>query len=95
MSSNYALDAKSEPKEYDGAEKSEQKFDKSIAEKTKRKRQESDKADNEQLDTTDMPDLESGESAEHEGDRLKKITPEQMLSRLPISLAQLKTGNNS
>ena len=26
---------------------------------------------------------------------LKMLTPYQMLSRLPISLAQLKTGNNS
>ena len=87
MSSNYALDAKSEPKVYDGAEKSEQKFDKSIAQRTKSRRQKSDKADNEQLGTTDMPDLENEVSAEHEGDGLKQITPEQMLSRLAISLA--------
>ena len=26
---------------------------------------------------------------------LKTLTPHQMLSRLPITLAQLKTGNNS
>ena len=30
-----------------------------------------------------------------EGQGLKTLTPEQILSRLPISLAQLKTGNNS
>ena len=29
------------------------------------------------------------------GRGLKILTPNQMLSRLPISLAQLKTGNNS
>ena len=29
------------------------------------------------------------------GNRLKILTPNQMLSRLPISLAQLKAGNNS
>ena len=29
------------------------------------------------------------------GKRLTNTTPSQMLSRLPISLAQLKTGNNS
>ena len=29
------------------------------------------------------------------GGGLKILTPNQMLSRLPISLAQLKTGNNS
>ena len=60
-----------------------------------------DEADNddEQLDTTDMPHLECEESAEqrrkHKGHGLKILTPQQMLSRLPISLAQLKAGNNS
>ena len=46
-----------------------------------------------------MLDLETEESAsqkrEHEGKGLKILTPQQMLSRLPISLAQLKAGNNS
>ena len=32
---------------------------------------------------------------EQEGSGLKTLTPNQMLSRLPISLAQLKAGNNS
>ena len=30
-----------------------------------------------------------------EGQGLKILTPDQMLSRLPITLAQLKAGNNS
>ena len=30
-----------------------------------------------------------------QGSGLKILTPDQMLSRLPISLAQLKAGNNS
>ena len=30
-----------------------------------------------------------------EGKSLKILTPSQMLSRLPITLAQLKAGNNS
>ena len=30
-----------------------------------------------------------------QGQGLKILTPDQMLSRLPISLAQLKAGNNS
>ena len=46
-----------------------------------------------------MPDLESEESAtqrnNQQGQGLKIQTPNQMLSRLPISLAQLKAGNNS
>ena len=32
---------------------------------------------------------------EQSGQGLKILTPNQMLSRLPISLAQLKAGNNS
>ena len=52
-----------------------------------------------QPDTTYMPDLESEESAEQrrkqEAKVLKILTPNQMLSRLKISLAQLKAGNNS
>ena len=47
----------------------------------------------EQPDTTDMSELESEESAEQRGQGLK--TPSQMLSRLPITSAQLKAGNNS
>ena len=71
------------------------KFEESIAERTKLRKQKSDK----QPDTTDMPELESEESAEQtrnqQGKGLKILTPNQMLSRLPISLAQLKAGNNS
>ena len=58
-----------------------------------------DKKTDEQPDTTDMPELESEESAEQrrnqQGKGLKILTPSQMLSRLPISLVQLKAGNNS
>ena len=61
--------------------------------------EEIDDETDEQPDTTDIPELESEKSAaqrrEHEGQGLKILTPEQMLSRLPISLAQLKAGNNS
>ena len=32
---------------------------------------------------------------DQEGSGLKILTPSQMLSRLPITLAQLKAGNNS
>ena len=51
-----------------------------------------------QADTTDMLDLEDDESAAQEkqvAKDLKILTPNQMLSRLPISLVQLKAGNNS
>ena len=63
-------------------------------EKSHIKRQESDK----QPATTNMPDLQGEESAAQEKQSakgLKIFTPKQMLSRLPISLAQLNTGNNS
>ena len=35
------------------------------------------------------------EIQKQQGSGLKILTPNQMLSRLPISLAQLKAGNNS
>ena len=45
-----------------------------------------------------MPDLESEESAaerrKQKGHGLKMLTPNQMLSGLPITLAQLKAGKN-
>ena len=37
----------------------------------------------------------NGENREQQGLGLKTLTPNQMLSRLPITLAQLKAGNNS
>ena len=46
-----------------------------------------------------MTELESEESAVERRNQqrqgLKILTPDQMLSRLPITLAQLKAGNNS
>ena len=64
-------------------------------EKSDTGKQKSDK----QPDTTDMPELESEESAaerrNQQGKGLEILTPDQMLSRLPITLAQLKAGNNS
>ena len=54
---------------------------------------------NEQPDITDTPDLESEEFAaqrrNQQGQGLKILTLNQMLRRLPIPLAELKTGNNS
>ena len=35
------------------------------------------------------------EQTEQEGTGLKILTPKKMLQRLPIALAQVKTGNNS
>ena len=50
-------------------------------------------------DTTHMPELESEEfdaqRKNQQRQRLKTLSPNQMLSRLTISLAQLKAGNNS
>ena len=57
-------------------------------------KQKSDK----QPGTTNMPDLDSEESAEQrrnqQGKGLKILTLNKMLSRLPTSLAQLKARNN-
>ena len=47
----------------------------------------------------DMPDLSSEGSSEQrrkqKDEGLKILTPQQMLSKLPISLAQIKAGKNS
>ena len=55
--------------------------------------------ENKEIDATDMSYLESEDSAaerrNEQGQGLKILTPNQMLGRLPISLAQLKAGNNS
>ena len=71
------------------------KFEESIAERTKLRKPKSDR----QPDATDMPELESEESAaqnrNQQGKIFKILTSKQMLRRLPISLAQLKAGNNS
>ena len=61
----------SEDLENDVYQDEEPKFDESIAEKTKMRRQ------------------------SQKGQGLKILTPQQMLSILPISLAQLKAGNSS
>ena len=47
----------------------------------------------------DMPDLEREEFADQQRNQeeqgLKILTLDQMLSRLPVTLSQLKAGNNS
>ena len=57
------------------------------------------KESDKQPDSTDIPDLEKEKSAaqrrNQQGQGLKILTPNQMLSRLPFFLAQLKAGNNS
>ena len=54
---------------------------------------------NDETDTTDTTDSESEESTvqreNQQGQGLTILTPNQMLSRLPIFLAQLKAENNS
>ena len=70
----------------------EPKADDEVDDETDNKTDDEDYEDDEKIDTTNMPDLESEESAEQ---RRNILTPQQMLTRLPISLAQLKAGNNS
>ena len=57
------------------------------------------KTDDERLDTTDMPELESEESAAERRKQQEKdfqiLTTNKMISRLQISLAHLKARNNS
>ena len=70
----------------------EPKADDEVDDETDNKTDDEDYEDDEKIDTTNMSDLESEESAEQ---RINILTPQQMLTRLPISLAQLKAGNNS
>ena len=60
---------------------------------------ETDEETDNEMDTTIMPEIESEESAaerrNQQGKGLKMLTSSQILSRLPISLAQLEVGNNS
>ena len=55
--------------------------------------------ENDEIDTTDIPDLESEEPSvqrqNQQGQGLKILTRNQILSRLPISLTRLKAGNSS
>ena len=53
--------------------------------------------DIENVDIRDMPDLESEEDAEkrQKENGLKIMTPSQLITRLPILLAQKQAGNNS
>ena len=39
--------------------------------------------------------MQKKKKIENEGKGIKILTPKQMLQRLPISLAQVKAGNNS
>ena len=53
--------------------------------------------DIENVDIRDMPDLESEEDAakREKGHGLKIMTPNQLITRLPILVAQKQAGNNS
>ena len=53
------------------------------------------KPHDEQSDAADMYDLESEKYTDQEEEGLKILTTSQMLSKLSITLAQLKAGNNS
>ena len=87
----------SKTKDY-GTEDDETKDDETKDDEAKDEDEEDDE-DDEQPDTTDRPNLESEECAvqrrKQEAKGLKILTPNQVLIRLPISLAQLEAGNNS
>ena len=69
-----------------------------LKEISKFKNKKTDEQPDEHSETTDTPDLESKESAaqeEQSAKGLKILTPNKTVSRLTITLAQLKAGNNS
>ena len=47
------------------------------------------------IDIADMPPLKGDEEEMKEGRRLTILTPNKLLTRLPILLAQIKVANNS
>ena len=73
--------------------------EKETDEETDKETDEKSMPENEEIDTKNMPELESKESTaqgkEQKAKGLKILTPNQMLSRLPISLPQLKARKNS
>ena len=73
-----------------GKEKSKSQPEETIAERVKLRRQE---ADDEYL--SDMPPVEGDQEEVKEGKGLKFLTPNKLLTRLLIFLAQIKAGNNS
>ena len=57
-----------------------------------------DEVDDETDDETDLPELETEESPEKRkkhGQEVKILIPKQLITSLPILLAQLRAGNNS
>ena len=54
-----------------------------------------DKLKSEQNEKINVAEKILGFDRQKQGQSLKILTPNQMLSRLPITLAQLKAGNNS
>ena len=60
-------------------------YDEELADTTSRK------SDNEEsVDLSDMPPLQCGERESKEGKRLKTLTPDKLITGLPILLAQIK-----
>ena len=54
-----------------------------------------DYSSDEFVDISGMPLLEGDEETGKEDKVLKTLTPKKLLTRLPISLAEIKAGNNS
>ena len=91
----------------EGEEKSKSQPEETIAERVKLRRQKADRKDltgmlslegnddsDEFIDIPDMLPLEGDEEVK-EGKGLKILTPNRLLTRLPILFAQRKAGNNS
>ena len=89
-----------------GSIESEEKYEESIAERTKKRRQKTFAAQDfninldyftygENYDELDEEDREMLRNMNNEGKGLKILTKQQMFSRLPILRAQIQAGNNS
>ena len=68
---------------------------KDIKEKIKKMSKEEKEAEDRELIVKIVEDILKFNKQNQQGEGKKILTPSQMLSRLPITLAQLKAGNNS
>ena len=74
-------------------EKSKSQPEETIAERVTLIQKAYDESD-EFFDIPDMPPLEGDEEEVKEGKGLKILTPNKLLTRLPILLTQIRAGNN-
>ena len=81
---------------YDLEKETKEKYGKLYSETSDENYDDYDDCEEEEyIDLSEMPPLESDEEELKKGKRLKFLTPNKLLARFPILLAQIKAGKNS